>query len=402
MTARVEFFHVASRVQGATGRVLAAGLWRVLLLCLVASTSGCETARYYGQAIAGQWEILSLRQPIPRLLADTNTPPDLRRQLELVMRLRAFAQHELKLPVDGHYDRYADVHRPYVVWNVYAAPELSLTAKSWWYPLVGSLEYRGYFAEAPAHGYAERLRARGFDVYVAGVEAYSTLGWFEDPVLNTFVFDEEYQLADLLFHELAHQRVFLRGDTDFNEAFATAVAEEGLRRWVEAKSDPAARRRHEEARRHHEQFVHLVLRARRELEILYGEGEEERKPPASPMTPPPEVRRAGKARIIAQLRQDYQALKAEWGGDAGYDAWFNSPINNAQINTVATYYDLVPGFHGLLARCGGKLESFYREAERLRKLPEKERHQWLRDLAREVTASGSSAGSPTPTSSPRR
>ncbi|HXG46340.1 MAG TPA: aminopeptidase [Methylomirabilota bacterium] len=365
----------------------------------MASTSGCETARYYGQAIAGQWQILSLRQPIARLLADTNTPPDLRRQLQLVMRLRAFAQHELKLPVDGHYDRYADVRRPYVVWNVYAAPELSLAAKSWWYPFVGSLEYRGYFAEAPAHRHAERLRARGFDVFVAGIEAYSTLGWFEDPILNTFVFDEEHQLADLLFHELAHQRVFLRGDTDFNEAFATAVAEEGVRRWVAARADRAARRRHEEARQRHAQFVHLVLRARRELETLYGEAAEARQAHASTTPPPPDIRRASKAAIIARLRQDYQALKAQWGGYTGYDTWFDSPINNAQINTVATYYDLVPGFHALLARCGGELEAFYREAERLRKLPEKERHQWLRALASEATAATSSADAPTPTSS---
>ena len=154
--------------------------------------------------------------------------------MQLVSKLRDFADRDLKLPVNGHYRKYVDVHRTFVVWNVEAAPEFSMEPKSWWYPLVGSLEYRGYFAESNARGYAARLKKKGYDVYVAGTTAYSTLGWFKDPILNTFVFQPEGELAETIFHEQGHQRVFAGGDTNFNEAFATTVGQEGARRWLRA------------------------------------------------------------------------------------------------------------------------------------------------------------------------
>lgn len=192
--------------------------------------TGCQTAGYVSQVIRGQHQIWKRQEPIDTLLASEETSPALKHQLALVLQLRRFAEHELKLPANGHYLRYADLQRRFVVWNVYAAPEFSLTPKSWWYPVVGSLDYRGYFSEEKARAHAAELRARGFDTYVGGVTAYSTLGWFRDPVLNTFIHEPEADLADLLFHELAHQRLFIPGDTEFNEAFATAVAEEGTRR----------------------------------------------------------------------------------------------------------------------------------------------------------------------------
>src|SRR6266403_163267 len=209
------------------------------LLAVILIVSGCQTLSFYGQAIKGQYQLLAHRQPIEKLIADSSTPAQLKNQLELVQKLRAFADKELKLPVDGHYTKYVDVHRPFVVWNVEAAPEFSLEPKSWWYPLVGSLEYRGYFSESGARDYAERLRKRGYDVYVGGATAYSTLGWFKDPILNTFVFESEGDLAETIFHELGHQRVFASGDTDFNEAFATTVGQEGARRWLRLKGDAA-------------------------------------------------------------------------------------------------------------------------------------------------------------------
>ena len=338
---------------------------------------------YYGQAIRGQCQIIKQRRPITELLSDTNTPALLRNRLQLVTQIRAFADEELKLPADDHYTRYADVGRPFVVWNVHAAPELSFEAKSWWYPLVGRLDYRGYFSEAGAQRYAAELRAEGFEVFVGGVDAYSTLGWFQDPVLNTFVFEEDVELAELLFHELAHQRLFVSGDTDFNEAFATAVAEEGLRRWMLAGNDAAAWQSYENRCRRQDQFIRLLLAARKELEVVYGEQSEEddglkdRRPRVQATA---DWQRTEKRRVIERLRRDYQALKMEWQGYEGYDGWFEGPLNNAQLNTVANYYELVPAFRRLLALCDGHLERFYREAKALGKLPEKTRHRQLRQM----------------------
>src|SRR6266699_5283033 len=208
--------------------------WLLLgaLALVVVAVSGCQTISFYSQALRGQYQIFAHEKSIEKLLASPQTPDRLKQRLELLRSLRAFADTDLKLPVDGHYRKYADLERPYVVWNVEAAPEFSLEPKSWWYPLVGSLEYRGYFAEENANKYAAWLRSKGYDVFVGGVEAYSTLGWFKDPVLNTFIFNPEPDLAETIFHELGHQRVFARSDTDFNEAFATTVGEEGARRWL--------------------------------------------------------------------------------------------------------------------------------------------------------------------------
>jgi predicted aminopeptidase len=295
-------------------------------------TSGCETFSYYGQAIGGQWQILSKRRPIAKLLSNTNTPPVLRNRLQVVMQIRAFAEEELKLPADGHYTRYVDVERPFVVWNVHAAPELSLEAKSWWYPVVGRLDYRGYFSERRARRYAAKLGEEGFDVFVGGVEAYSTLGWFQDPVLNTFVFQDDAELAELLFHELAHQRLFISGDTDFNEAYATAVAEEGLQQWMLQGNDAEAWRRYQERARRKEDVIWLLLAARKELEKVYGEETDEEgntKGRKQKTEAPSEWQRSDKQRVIEKLRRNYEALKKQWGGYEGYDAWFAGPLNNA-------------------------------------------------------------------------
>ena len=353
----------------------------VLLIALVLG-SGCRTAAYYSQAARGQWQILAGREPIEKILADEKTPEKLQRQLRLVLQLREFAARELKLPVDGHYERYVDVGRPFVVWNVQATPEFSLRPRTWWYPIVGRVKYRGFFAEADARAYAATLG--GQDVYVEGVRAYSTLGWFKDPVLNTFVHHEELDLAQLLFHELGHQRFFVSGDTDFNEAFATAVGEEGVRRWLQVAGRTADWEQYRVALARQEQFVRLVQGARAELRKLYGESDAESASPQGAVSLP-DLRvaefRAGKAAIIARLRRDYEALKNSWGGYRGYDRWFERPLNNAQLNTVATYHDFVPAFQNLLRTCDGDLSRFYDAAQKCGKLPKLERLSQLRKLA---------------------
>jgi predicted aminopeptidase len=333
---------------------------------LAAALSGCQTAGYYGQAVAGQCQILVHRQSIPRLIADPKTPASLKTKFEAILKIRRFAAWQLHLPAGQSYLQYTDLHRPFVVWNVNICPALSLEPKTWWFPIVGRASYRGYFHEPPARRYADAFAKKGWDVEVDGIETYSTLGWFKDPILNTFIAEPEASLAEIIFHELAHQRLFVPGDTDFNEAFATAVAAEGLRRWFLAASAPLAYERYRAALDKDHQFVDLILASRGQLQALYDN-------PGLSDT----AKLSRKQDIIAQLRARHAELKASWGGQSPFDDWFAEPINNAKLNTVSAYYDLVPAFEALLRANGGDLEKFYQAVARLGKLPVAERHRQL-------------------------
>lgn len=369
---------------------------------LLLSITGCHTVSYYSQAVRGQYQIVSRQRSIREILGDRKTPANLSNQLVLVLRLHDFAERELKLKPNGQYLTYADLGRRFAVWNVYATPEFSLQAKTWWYPVVGRLKYRGYFDEAAARRYGTNLAAQGFDVCVGGVEAYSTLGWFRDPVLNTFAFSSETDLAETLFHELAHQRVFVSGDTDFNEAFATAVAEEGVFRWLLAQSNAVACSRYRAERLRKEQFVALLFKTRTELQAIYGEidsGTPGGKPVRYDTTLSDEEKRRRKKIAFEQLRQNYERLKADWGGNAEWDTWIYRPLSNAELSTMDTYYRLVPAFHEVLRATGGNLEKFYAEMQRTAKLSKAERGRLLRaylkpELARELHPAASQIGSP--------
>jgi predicted aminopeptidase len=339
----------------------------VLLLGLV--MSGCTTIGYYTQAVHGEYRILTSRQPLEKVIANSHTPANVKEKLQLVRQLRTFAGTELKLPVDDSYNKYVDVQRKYVVWDVQAAPEFSLEPKTWKYPFVGRLAYRGFFSEKSARDAGSRLAKQGFDVYVDGVEAFSTLGWFKDPLLSTFMDDTEPELAELLFHELAHKRVFASGDTDFNEAFATTVGQEGARRWLRSKGESTLLEKYEMALARDRQFVNLIMATRARLAKLYAQ------PSSTQM-------RREKQHAFDDLRQQYSELKASWGGYAGYDDWFSHDLNNAKLNTVANYYDYVPGFQRLLESNGGDLGKFYVAAERLSKEPLDKRHQKLRNVTK--------------------
>jgi predicted aminopeptidase len=350
----------------------------------VAAVSGCQAIGYYAQAMRGEYQILAHRKLIADLIADPQTPARLRKKLELVEELRTFAKDQLKLPVDGDYSKYVDVHREYVVWNVQAAPQFSLQPRTWWYPLVGSLEYRGYFSARGASNYAGRIARKGDDVYVDGIEAYSTLGWFKDPILNTFISLSDAELAEVLFHELGHRRVFARGDTDFNEAYATTVGQEGARRWLRASGRTNLLERYEIALRRNDQFVHLIMSTRERLETIYGDTlDKNGKVKAAKTLPQPAAElKVEKQRVFAELHRNYEQLKASWGGYPGYDDWFAHELNNAQLNTIANYYDYLPAFKRLLELNGGDMEKFYGEVERLSKMDKDRRHQWLRNLAK--------------------
>jgi predicted aminopeptidase len=340
---------------------------------------GCQSLGFYSQAIKGQCSIYFSQRSIKEVIADSTVRVEVKEKLGLILQLREFAERELSLKPNGHYLRYADLNRRFVVWNVHAAPEFSLEPKRWWYPVVGRLKYRGYFSEKLARNYSAGLKKDGYDVFVGGVEAYSTLGWFRDPVLNTFIHHSSADLAEIIFHELSHQRVFAKGDTDFNEAFATAVAEEGVRRWLETISNTNALQEYLAAQERTEQFVRIVSNAREQLKRVYGETGEGK---GAPTAPTDAAKRAQKDRVIADLKDRYAALKAEWDGYSGFDAWFNRPINNAQLNTIATYYELVPAFRHLLKAHQGNLQSFFEACDRLAKLKDKDtRHQALKTEA---------------------
>ncbi|MEO7515343.1 MAG: aminopeptidase [Verrucomicrobiota bacterium] len=337
-----------------------------LLVLLLAAVAGCRSVGYYKQAFSGQMEMLSNQQPIQGLIDNPSTPSKLKEKFRLILSLRQFAEKKLNLPAGGHYLSYVDLHRSNAVWNIYAAPEFSLTPKSWWFPVVGSVTYRGYFSEAAAEKYAEKMREKGFDVYVGGVDAYSTLGWFKDPVLNTFIEDSERRLAALIFHELTHQRIFISGDTEFNEAFATAVAEEGLRRWLEQKNDSAALGKYQADLKRKKQFVELIQYTRNRLQSIYGNGDL-----------PDTAKREQKKLVFQQLQENHAKLKAGWGGHSTYDEWFADTVNNAKLNTVATYYDLVPAFHQLIRNSNGDLKKFFAEMKHFTKMSKEKRHQAL-------------------------
>jgi predicted aminopeptidase len=328
--------------------------WRVLLgLSIVLVLVACESLGYYAQAAAGQLSLIRDARPINTLLDEPELSIGLRRQLGLVMELRTFAEAELALPVGSQYSQYANLERDSVVWNVFAAPSLHLEPKTWCYPLVGCSAYRGYFDERSALSYAGDLSEQGYDTYVGGVAAYSTLGWLNDPVLNTFIYREESQLADLVFHELAHQLLYVPGDTVFNESFATAVAMEGVRRWMLKRDNPAQYLRYLEGRSKQGQFIALIGRHRDRLAKLYESAADTHE------------QHRQKTLQISLLRDDFAILQQQWGDDESYSNWMAAPINNAKLISVGLYFDLLPGFQQLLSSSDSNLEKFYTNCQAL-------------------------------------
>ncbi|OYV03330.1 MAG: aminopeptidase [Verrucomicrobiales bacterium VVV1] len=323
-------------------------------LLLVGLLSSCQTLEFYGQGIRGQVEIFSKSRRIDRVLADPSVRTAVKKQLVAVQGIREFASDHLTLPGDKSYGTYADLGRPYVTWVLYAAPEFSMKPKTWWYPTLGHLDYRGYFRESDTRELAARLKAEGYDVEVGGVDAYSTLGWFHDPVLNCFLYESDVDLAELIFHELTHRRVFRDGDTAFNEGLATAFAEEGVRRWLRHQGRLKDLHRYEERLVKREQFYRQIEVTRGELEKLYASGRPEN-----------EMRRE-KAATLKQLQDQLRELRRRWGGH-GLESWLKGDLNNAHLVSVITYQDQGPKFRKLLKDCGGDPEVLFQKAKALPK-----------------------------------
>ncbi len=333
-------------------------------------TSGCSSLGYYAQSVSGHLSLLNAARPVPEWLADSTTPPELRERLVLSQQMRDYAASALALPDNDSYRRYADLHRGAAVWNVVAAPELSLVLKTWCFPVVGCVGYRGYFDRTDADALAEQLRSEGLEVIVYGVPAYSTLGqlpgaFFADPLLNTFINYPEVELGRLIFHELSHQVAFASGDTMFNESFATAVERIGSKRWMAERASPAAAADYLVFDARRKDFRALTARTRDALEALYSS-------PASDAD-----KRAGKAALMQRLQTDYVALRdGPWQGYAGYDAWF-ARANNASFGVLAAYTELVPQFERLFEQEGRDPARFYAAVKRLANLPKDERRATL-------------------------
>jgi predicted aminopeptidase len=339
--------------------------------------TGCTSLKYYGQVIKGQAEILSKRQPIADLLKNPETSEELKQKLLRVQKIRNFASQQMKLPGNGSFSSYADLQRKYVVWNVFATPKFSLDPVRWCFPVAGCLAYRGYFSEHAAEQFAKDLREQENDVYVAGIPAYSTLGWFSDPLLSTVIDWPEARLAGLVFHELAHELVYIKGDTEFNESFAAMIEMEGVRRWFVANARKHKNKNYlqdylqsylqDKARQH--DFVRLVMRYQDKLKVLYSTDWKE------------EAMFEGKQEIFNDMRKDYQQLKLKWSGYSGYDAWMSGEINNAKIASVAMYQKYVPAFQALLKQHQGRLQDFYQGVRRISVMDVEKRRKYMSEIA---------------------
>lgn len=338
----------------------------ILLMGLASALTGCIGPGYYAQSLKGHVEIMTARQDVDHLIDDASTPEPLRAQMAAARGIRQYASDALALPDNTSYRSYADIGRDYVTWAVFAAPEFSLAPRVWCFPIFGCVPYRGYFSRDVAIKTAAGFQQQGLDVHVSGVTAYSTLGWSSDPLLSTMFLHDKTYLAALVFHELAHQRVYVDDDTAFNEAFAVTVETTGVKAWLGAAGDEAGLRRFEAGLRRSADFTALVAQTRDELSHIYAR------------TSAPDAKRAKKAAAIERLRTRYRTMReARWGGYRGYDAWIEAPINNAKIAATSVYNDQVPAFVRLFELCAGDYPRFYDAVARIGAITKAERGQAL-------------------------
>lgn len=351
------------------------GLFIVSLLLLATALSSCSLP-FYWQAVSGQLELLRKRVPIDEVLTDPLVETDVKFALTQMELVRQYAIDELALPDNGSYTTYADLERDYVVWNVVATQEFSIQAEQWCFPFAGCVSYRGFFSRDRAEAFAERLLADGLDTYSGGSSAYSTLGYFADPILNTMIDSRIEVLAALLIHELAHQKMYIKGDSELSEAFASVIEEHGTRTWLGEREDAAALARYDERLTQREVFAYLIGRYQTDLGALYAADKS------------PTEMRSAKQLLFNQLQADYARLRDSGQMSADYDGWFAQRLNNATLASVATYRRWVPALKYRLGQVG--LLPFYLDVERLSMLGESERtaelEEWNRLATRHATA----------------
>ena len=329
--------------------------WLLFLLFSLLGLTGCSQFAYYVDVINGHAEVLNRQRPVVEVLQDAGTAKETRQRLANMQAARIFASKELSLPDNDSYTHFSDIKREFVVWNVIAAQATSVQAKQWCYWFVGCMSYRGFYDQAKAQAYAAELQGQGYDVYVAGVRAYSTLGWTEDPVLNTMLYPSESQRVGILFHELAHQVVYREGDSTFNESFASTVEQEGLRRWFLKKNDPQAIQSYLEAQQQDQQFRQLLLTTREQLARTYQ------------LSISMADKQKQKKQVFRQLQTRYQQLQTCWGNHR-YKAWMAQPLNNAHLALIATYNELTPLFQAVLAHYEYDMPQFFEQINKLKNM----------------------------------
>jgi predicted aminopeptidase len=337
----------------------------ILLLCL--PLGACASLRYYAHVAHGQAALLAHRRPIAAVVRDPATDPALAARLRLAAQARRFAAAQLGLPDNRSYTSYVDLHRPYVAWNVFATPPWSVEALPQCFPIAGCVAYRGYFDRARAQTRAAQLKAQGDDVWIGPVPAYSTLGWFADPIVSSMLRWDDDELAGTIFHELAHQRLYVKDDTAFNESFASFVEQEGLRQWRAARGLPPPDPR---AQAMEQGFTALVLDLRDRLQRLYAGTRDEAA-----------LQRGKQAQIEAFRRRYARWRDSRWPGDHRYDAWVAVPINNARLLPFGLYDRWTGAFAALFERSERQWGAFYAAVRTLADEPKAERDRELGTLA---------------------
>lgn len=343
----------------------------VVALC----ATGCTEMAYLVQSASGHIKIMQAARPVDEWLAEDSTPPALKQRLQMAQQIRRYASNNLHLPDNASYRRYAQLPRRAVVWNVVAAPAYSLTLQTWCFPVTGCIGYRGYFDEQEAQAQAAALRGQGLEASVYGVPAYSTLGWTNwlggDPLLSTFINYPQGELARMIFHELAHQVLYVKDDTAFNESFATAVERLGSNAWLASQADADAQTEYEAFDARRRAFRALTAATRQKLQGIYAGGAD------TPL--PPDLQEARKTAAYAEFRQSYAQLRQQWGGYGGYDVWVAN-ANNAAFGALAAYDDWVGAFEALFQAQHGDWATFYSAAKGLAELPRSNRTARLEQL----------------------
>jgi len=327
--------------------------------------TGCSTISYYSQAVGGHLKLMRARQPLVDVLADEATSPELRDKLQTLVETREFAVTELGLPDNDSYSSFVETGRDAVTWNVVAATEFSVNPETWCFPVAGCVSYRGYFDRADADAFAADLAKENYDVTVGGASAYSTLGWFDDPILDTMLRGNDTRYVSTLFHELAHQVLYVKDDSNFNEAYASFVEQIGMRRWLEQRGESDRIAQYDSSLERVEDFVELLKLTRENLQAAFAKELDE------------QAMRAEKAAVFEQMKVDYEALKMTWSGYSGYDDWFKRDLNNARLVAVSTYRRYVPAFHAMYIEAGEDLMKFYEVARVTAELPANERRERL-------------------------
>lgn len=347
----------------------------IVLLMIAFSEVLSSGVGYYVRTAWGGLRLLTGRRSVEAVLADPETPLELKRKLELVTRARDFASAELGLPDNKSYRMYKRLDREWASWTVVVAPEFSVEPLQWCFPIAGCVSYRGYFSTARAEKFATKWNDRGYDVDVGGVRAYSTLGWFADPLLSTFMDLPDAELVGLIVHELAHQRIYVKDDTEFNESLASTVELVGVRRWLVSERRAAQLRDFTALQERERAVAGLVRTYRKRLAEVYARGDDDGD------------KRERKGVLLREMREEYARMSESWGGAASFDAWFDDGLNNARLASLAAYRDHVPAFCALLAECSDAMECFFERVEALAQRGREEREVSLQRLAETRSAS---------------